>query len=292
MNWLKSLAIAFSLSLITLMMPPANGGEIQDAIEKARQAQLDYEKRIRELEEKAKKDNEEKERITAKKLADRDILQFCRNFGDCKRGEIGPAGGFIFYVAPEPTEWGRYIEVIDTQRSTYWCDESRLPLFESASILLQSKLGSSIGFGKTNTELIDAACIYGAAKVATSFEYGGYDDWYLPSLYELNEICKYIRYQEVNGNALCLKTGDIRPMFKAAHDRSQNHFWSSTEVSKTEPPGGFAYGQDFSNWYIGKGAVRDKKQSMSVLAIRYFGPKNCLLSANREALILCEEGEN
>jgi hypothetical protein len=75
MNWLKSLAIAFSLSLITLMMPPANGGEIQDAIEKARQAQLDYEKRIRELEEKAKKDNEEKERITASRSRHIAVLQ-------------------------------------------------------------------------------------------------------------------------------------------------------------------------------------------------------------------------
>lgn len=269
----------------------ANSSEIQDAITKARQAQMDYESRIKESVAKTLFEKEKLDKSVAKKLAERDVLKFCRNFADCKRGELGPAGGFIFYVAPEPTKWGRFIEVIDTQRSTYWCDESRLPLFDNASSLLKTTIGTEIGFGKGNTELIDAACLYGAAKVAAEFEYGGFDDWYLPSLYELNEICKFIRYQDVNGNALCLKSGDIRPMFKAALDRSQNHFWSSSEVLNSEPPGGFAYGQDFSDWYIGKGAVRDKKHSMSVLAIRYFGPKDCRLSSKGRALILCDNQE-
>jgi hypothetical protein len=284
------LRIVLALLIYSNSSPSVSANDIQEAISKARQAQLDYEKRVKEAEAKAIRDKENLDKAAAKKLTDRDVLRFCKNIGDCKRGEIGPAGGFIFYVAPEPTEWGRYIEVIDTQRSTSWCDESRLPLFENASTVLQAKIGTRIGTGRANTELIDAACAFGAAKVVTEFEYGGYSDWYLPSLSELNEICKFIRYQDVNGDALCLKTGDIRPMFKSAHDRSQNHFWSSSEVLKTEPPGGFAYGQDFSNWYIGKGAVRDKKQSMSVLAIRYFGPRNCQLSNVGKALILCEEG--
>ena len=270
-------------------MPLAGANDIQDAISRARQTQLEYEKRLKEAEAKVIRDKEDLDNTLARKLAERDALKFCKNLGDCKRGEIGPAGGFIFYVAPEPTEWGRYIEVIDTQRSTPWCDESRLPLFESANTLLQTKIGTRIGTGKTNTELIDAACSYGAAKVATGFQYGGFDDWFLPSLYELNEICKFILYQDVNGEALCLKAGDVRPLFKAAFDRSEKYFWSSSEALKTEPPGGFAYGQNFSDWYIGKGAVADKKRSMSVLAIRYFGPKNCLLSNAGKALIFCED---
>jgi len=282
--------IALGFLLSGSSMPLARGNDIQEAISKARQAQLDYEKRINESEAKAVSEKEKRDKANARKLSDRDILKFCTNLADCRRGEIGPAGGFIFYVAAEPTEWGRYIEVIDTQRSAAWCDESRLPLFENASTLLQTKIGTRIGAGKTNTELIDAACAYGAAKIVSEFEYGGFDDWYLPSLYELNEICKFIRYQDVNREALCLNTGDIRPMFKAAVDRSDKYFWSSSEVSKTEPPGGFAFGQDFSDWSIGKGAVRDKKHSMSVLAIRYFGPKNCLLSSAGKALIFCETG--
>lgn len=284
----RVLKVTLALFLLTYSLPSVVANDIQDAISKARQAQSDYEKRVKDAEVKAIRDRESRDKVVAKKLSDRDVLKFCKNLGDCKRGEIGPAGGFIFYVAPEPTEWGRYIEVIDTQRSTHWCDESRLPLFEHVSTLLQTKIGTRVGTGKANTDLIDAACTYGAAKVVTEFEYGGYDDWFLPSLYELNEICKFIRYQDVNGDALCLKTGDIRPMFKAALDRSENHFWSSSEVLNTDPPGGFAYGQDFSSWAIGKGAVRDKKQSMSVLAIRYFGPKNCQLSSVGKALILCE----
>jgi hypothetical protein len=282
------IAVGFLFS--SALMPLARGNDIQDAITKARQAQLDYEKRVNEIEAKAVSEKEKLDKAKARILSDRDVLKFCRNLADCRRGEIGPAGGFIFYVAAEPTEWGRYIEVIDTQRSAAWCDESRLPLFENASTLLQTKIGTRIGAGKTNTELIAAACAYGAAKIVAEFEYGGFDDWYLPSLYELNEICKFIRYQDVNREALCLNIGDIRPMFKAAYERSQNFFWSSSEDLRSEPPGGFAFGADFSAWYIGKGAVRDKKFSMSVLAIRYFGPKNCLLSSAGRTRILCESG--
>ena len=281
------LAVLFLVSVT--LVPLANANDIQDAISKARQAQLDYETKLKDAETKAIRDKENLEKARAKKLVDRDVLRFCKNLGDCRRGEIGPAGGFIFYVAPEPTQWGRYIEVIDTQRSVFWCDESRLPLFDNASTLLQTKIGTRIGTGKENTELMDAACFYGAAKIASEFEYGGFDDWYLPSLSELNEICKFIRYQDVNGEALCLKLGDIRPFFKAAYERSDGYFWSSSEVLKTEPPGGFAYGQDFSSWQIGKGAVRDKKLSMSILAIRYFGPKNCQLSSVGKALAFCDD---
>lgn len=281
--------LSLSIFICVFLAPLASANDIQDAIARARQAQLEYAERLKGADAKAIRDKESSDNASARKLADRDALKFCKNLEGCKRGEIGPAGGFIFYVAPEPTEWGRYIEVIDTQRSTFWCDESRLPLFESAGTLLQTKIGTRIGTGKANTELIYAACSYGAAKVATEFEYGGFDDWFLPSLYELNEICKFILYQDVNGDALCLKAGDVRPFFKAAFERSDKHFWSSSEALRTEPPGGFAYGQDFSTWYVGRGSVADKKHSMSVLAIRYFGPKSCQLSNPGKALIFCEE---
>ena len=284
-----TLRFAFAFLVSITLVPLANANDIQDSNSRARQAQLDYETKLKDADTQAILNKEKLDKSRAKKLIDRDVLKFCKDLGDCRRGEIGPAGGFIFYVAPELTQWGRYIEVIDTQRSAFWCDENRLPLFENASTLLQTKIGMRIGVGKENTELMDAACSYGAAKIASEFEYGGFDDWYLPSLYELNEICKFIRYQDVNGEALCLNVGDIRPFFKAAYERSQGYFWSSSEALKTEPPGGFAHGEDFSSWQIGKGAMRDKKHSMSILAIRYFGPKNCQLGSAGKALAFCND---
>ena len=101
------LRIVLALLIYTNSSPSVNANDIQEAISKARQAQLDYEKRVKEAEAKASRDKENLDKAAAKKLTDRDVLRFCKNIGDCKRGEIGPAGGFIFYVAPEPTEWGR-----------------------------------------------------------------------------------------------------------------------------------------------------------------------------------------
>lgn len=213
-----TLRFVFAFLVSITLVPLTNANDIQDSNSRARQAQLDYETKLKDADTQAILNKEKLDKSRVKKLIDRDVLKFCKDLGDCRRGEIGPAGGFIFYVAPEPTQWGRYIEVIDTQRSAFWCDENRLPLFENASTLLQTKIGMRIGVGKENTELMDAACSYGAAKIASEFEYGGFDDWYLPSLYELNEICKFIRYQEVNGEALCLNLGVIRPFFKAAYE--------------------------------------------------------------------------
>ena len=99
-------------------------------------------------------------------------------------GDVGPAGGTIGIL---PTTAGNttglYFEFAVKSASEYvWCPQS--------STGGTNVVGTSdaIGQGAANTTKIVAACASGGAVYADSYTFGGYSDWFLPSLKEIYAV--------------------------------------------------------------------------------------------------------
>ena len=99
-------------------------------------------------------------------------------------GDIGPAGGWVFYDKGYYSDGWRYLEVApnDIEQGSsmqfMWGDEGNFG----------TKTG--IGTGESNTAIIVSKASNSfqpnAATVCTDYSYRGYDDWFLPSRDELN----------------------------------------------------------------------------------------------------------
>ena len=105
-------------------------------------------------------------------------------------GDIGPANGVVFYDKGFYSDGWRYIEA--APKDTEWLQK----LWGGYGIKAESN-GNVIGSGISNTEKIVSK--YGdnepfqgindyAAKLCSDLEYGGYDDWFLPSITELEQM--------------------------------------------------------------------------------------------------------
>jgi hypothetical protein len=100
-----------------------------------------------------------------------------------KIGEAGPAGGFIFYDKGNDSGGWRYLEAAPAStegKALQW----------SVSGFDTGAKGAEVGNGKQNTlnimnASVQAAVNAPAARLCDRLEYGGYDDWYLPSKNEL-----------------------------------------------------------------------------------------------------------
>jgi len=127
----------------------------------------------------------------------------CAVAGSCPIGSKGPGGGIVFYDAGSQQSWGRYLEVapIDwsgssTDPKEKWCvagvdygNFQKNPGTGTSSI--ESFLGSEIGTGTKNTDLMIAKCTQGAANLARKYSGGGKSDWSLPSREEFVVLWKY-----------------------------------------------------------------------------------------------------
>lgn len=109
-----------------------------------------------------------------------------------RRGETGPAGGYVFYVSRTPFPCGEDL----AQRCHHlevapFADEVARS-WSPQTGRREIAAGTVIGSGRRNTMLIlsdgpvDPAV--SAAAYADAYEHEGYDDWYLPSLDECHEL--------------------------------------------------------------------------------------------------------
>jgi hypothetical protein len=100
-----------------------------------------------------------------------------------KIGDTGPAGGLIFYDKGNNSGGWRYLEAAPAStkgKNLQW----------SVSDFDTDAKGVEAGTGKQNTRNIMDASVQAAvnapaARLCDRLEYGGYDDWYLPSKNEL-----------------------------------------------------------------------------------------------------------
>ena len=152
-------------------------------------------------------------------------------------GDIGPAGGYIFYdkgsyykadftivkaagngtvpITPTYDGW-RYLEAAsyDQSAGTEWgCYGVSIP----------GAGGTAVGTGEQNTIDIETGCTTfdTAADICAILSFGGYSDWFLPSKDELNLMYENLKVFGVGGFA-------------------DNYYWSSSEYDA-----GFAWCQHF-----------------------------------------------
>ena len=135
-------------------------------------------------------------------------------------GEVGPAGGTIFYIDLSRPAGSQYWELGSDLGIAEWgCSGTNVPVAEE----------SAIGVGKANTDAILAACLTaGIAARLASAPAGGYSDWFLPSRDELNQVCKYARGQStavVDQAVLCDPTGSLGSGFPSGY------YWTSTQAT-------------------------------------------------------------
>jgi hypothetical protein len=101
-------------------------------------------------------------------------------------GGIGPGGGLIFYDKFSTGGGWRYLEAAprETEQELAW---GRFSNFDGTT--------TAIGGGRRNTELVVQAekNLVTAARFCADLEYGGYDDWFLPSKDELDLIYKNLK---------------------------------------------------------------------------------------------------
>ena len=153
-------------------------------------------------------------------------------------GETGPAGGWIFYDKGYVSDGWRYLEAAPS-------DQSASAEWDCAGTSISGADGTAVGTGEQNTIDIEAVCatVGTAADICANLSLGGYDDWFLPSLDELNLMYTNLKVAGVGGFADYI-------------------YWSSSEELDTH-----AWYQDFIG---GDQSTSGKNASLRVRAIRAF----------------------
>ena len=173
-----------------------------------------------------------------------------------KVGDVTPSGGTVFYVAKEEMTWGRYLEVApdgwvytlpDIQKpfNTQSISDPITSEGKCADTEVNYKTTSEIGAGRRNTELLAKSCSQNAISLVQSYSGGGFKDWYLPSINELSELCKFARGQVTgNDSVVCTGSGNLNSRFSAQYASStgvtQSTFYIMnfvTTAPSIEPPG-------------------------------------------------------
>ena len=190
----------------------------------------------------------------------------CTNEGPCVVGDVGPAGGVVFYDAGRSMPWGRYLEVSPKEAEKIgwpWRKPGYSP--EGDRIYDESKEPSRIkrvrskfiGQGAANTLAIVEK--YGpgkyAARAAWDYEVNGFGDWFLPSADELDVMYNTLYAVE-------------EPLIGFA----PTYYWSSSEYNlKNAWTVLFRSGQRFDRegWFTSKDT--GKPNAMRVRPIRAFG---------------------
>jgi len=151
-------------------------------------------------------------------------------------------GGIIFYL--NGNGGGLLVAPTDQSSGEWGCYGTAIPGAD----------GIAIGAGAQNTIDIEAGCTTTgiAADICANLTLGGYNDWFLPSKDELNEM--YVNKAAINTTAIA-NGGSAFVNF--------NWYWSSTEDDNVN-----AWKQDFGGGYW---VLNGKNNSGSVRAVRAFG---------------------
>ena len=104
-------------------------------------------------------------------------------------GDVGPAGGLIFYENPNyATDGWRYLEAAPF-------DQSGGAKWGCFRVEITGAKGTAVGTGKQNTRDILAACAEpgSAAYLCANLSVNGVSDWFLPSRDELIEMYRNLK---------------------------------------------------------------------------------------------------
>ncbi|MDR1576454.1 MAG: DUF1566 domain-containing protein [Treponema sp.] len=147
--------------------------------------------------------------------------------GEYSIGETGPGGGLVFYDKGSYSDGWRYLEAAPA--STEWVSKDRGAMGETLGT------NTSIGSGKTNTaKFVAKETELGesdtAALLCDGLNFGGKDDWFLPSKDELNEI-----YTNLKASGKGDFTGEG---YKSSSESDLTHLWQQNFNNGTQSGGG------------------------------------------------------
>jgi hypothetical protein len=168
-----------------------------------------------------------------------------------KIGDAGPAGGIVFYDKGNDSDGWRYLEAAPANtefRAQWGAYEKNI-----------AGTSTAIGAGKRNTQLIveylkTTGETGKAAQLCANLNFGGYNDWFLPSRDELDLIYKNLIHRNLGS-------------FKTAQDRAnQTHvYWSSSQYNNY-----VTWNQYFNDGFQNYATSLGKSDTFSVRAIRSF----------------------
>jgi hypothetical protein len=167
-------------------------------------------------------------------------------------GDTGPGGGKIFYVATTPFACGptrsgtcTYLEAAPARWNAGAAEPRRIwaqstPMnYQGLAVINaaspETATATAIGWGYRNTRAIilqgNSSAATSAAALADSYSVTvsgvTYDDWYLPSKDELNQMCKWVRGVAWTSDATVCAGGSINS--GGATGFVEFFYWSSTE---------------------------------------------------------------
>lgn len=203
----------------------------------------------------------------------------CAAGGVCVVGNTGPGGGKVFYVQASGgtfpcgatlTATCRYLEAAPTSGTAAWTDAGYVWSGNTNTLIGAAAWGDAIGTGLKNTEAIVAQNNTAGRAGTITRAYRGPNnrtDWYLPSYYESDALCKWQRGQMMvqtcgtnwaNGG---LNTGTGASGFVAGY------YWTSSESSAVG-----AYYQYFTYGYsyACTHACNNKSDTLYVRPVRAF----------------------
>lgn len=200
----------------------------------------------------------------------------CAAGGTCVVGDRGPGGGIVYYVSATtftstgsncntscrylevaPATWRTGVVAVDqkyvwsTNQTTTTGQDLTTISTEGAWPLWDKTVNWKIGQGFNNTRVMKASGATSGAQAAV-LAYAGNStagQWFIPSMNELNELCKYARGQATgNLSVQCNATGTLKT--GTANDLggfvAGDIYWSSSEYSAGEAFG-LILGNE--NWY-------------------------------------------
>ena len=153
-------------------------------------------------------------------------------------GDLGPGGGTVFYVADTPfacgptlAEFCKYLEAAPTSGTNAWTDASYVWSGNTTVQIGATAQRRVIGTGYANTMAIigQSATSDRAGTIARAYRGpNNLTDWYLPSIDELNQICKWQRGRPWTSDATRCSGGAMNTGAGAA-GFVQDEYRSSTE---------------------------------------------------------------
>lgn len=189
-------------------------------------------------------------------------------------GNDGPGGGKVFYVHASGTfacgatlsQTCKYLEAAPTTGSSAWTEVRRTwATGTNQSAVVSGADGTAIGTGYKNTLDIIAQSgnVAATSAAAEAYAYRGpnnLSDWFLPSQFELNQLCRYAWTSTVFDSTAttCTNMGTLRTGFIGSNYR----YFSSSE---------FAANQTWTQFFgDGDASGHPKSQSYYVRPVRAF----------------------
>ena len=166
-------------------------------------------------------------------------------------GDTGPGGGIIyyyqagrFYCGPTRAAICKYLEVAPARwlgtsdTSTRWAQQQPVD-YSTTTVPGNGATATEIGWGYRNTRAIVAqgnnATSASAVADSHTVTVSGvvYDDWFLPSRDELNQMCKWARNQAwVSDATACDNSGSLNSG-PGASEFAASWYWSSSESANS-----------------------------------------------------------